>query len=252
MLTTLGARDVRLVGKLMATLADSEDRDRMRIRAGEVLLDLMRADQFASFVWDPVRRTFGDRVFLNMDPANVDTYDAYYQFHDPITLEMKKRVRATHVNEVLEQPALERTEFFNDFLARDGLHFGMNYHGHDGVRHVGDLRIWRRRGKANFDRSEVALLDLIGPAFTSAMRTAHRFAHRRGGDDRATRIAVAAAHYRLTPRETQVAQALAAGGSDATIAEACAMSVSTLRTHLTHMFAKTGCRSRAALLGALL
>lgn len=252
MLTTLGARDVRLVGKLMATLADSEDRDRMRIRAGEVLLDLMRADQFASFVWDPVARTFGDRVLLNMDPANVDTYDAYYQFHDPITLEMKKRVRATHVNEVLEQPALERTEFFNDFLARDGLHFGMNYHGHDGVRHVGDLRIWRRRGKANFDRSEVALLDLIGPAFTSAMRTAHRFADRRSGDDRAARIAVSAARYRLTPRETEVAQALTAGGSDQTIAEACAMSVPTLRTHLTHMFAKTGCRSRSALLGALL
>ncbi|MGX1309607.1 DNA-binding CsgD family transcriptional regulator [Amorphus suaedae] len=252
MLTTLGARDVRLVGKLMATLADCEDRDRMRTRAGEVLLDLLKADQFASFVWDPVARTFGDRVFLNMDPANLDSYDAYFQFRDPITLELKKRVRATHVNEVLEQPALERTEFFNDFLARDGLHFGMNFHGHDGVRHVGDLRIWRRRGKANFDRSELALLDLIGPAFTSAMRTAYRFAGRQTGDDRDARIAVAAAHYRLTPRETEVARALAAGGSDATIAEACGMSVPTLRTHLTHMFAKTGCRSRAALLGVLL
>tara|TARA_R110002020_G_scaffold37830_21_gene114125 strand:+ start:3951 stop:4709 length:759 start_codon:yes stop_codon:yes gene_type:complete len=252
MLTTLGARDVRLVGKLMATLADSEDRDRMRIRAGEVLLDLMRADQFASFVWDPVAHTFGDRVFLNMDPANLDSYDAYFQFRDPITLQLKKRARATHVNEVLEQPELERTEFFNDFLARDGLHYGMNYHGHDGVRHVGDLRIWRRRGKANFDRAELALLDVIGPAFTSAMRTAHRFAARRNGGDRTARIGVSAARYRLTPRETEVAQALAEGGTDATIAEACGMSVPTLRTHLTHMFAKTGTGSRAALLGALL
>ena len=40
--------------------------------------------------------------------------------------------------------------------------------------------------------------------------------------------------------------------TDATIAEACGMSVPTLRTHLTHMFAKTGTGSRAALLGALL
>jgi len=252
MLTTLDSREVRLVGKLMTTLADCEDSGRLRLRAGEILLDLLKADHFASYVWDPAARTFGGRVFLNMDPANLDAYSAYFQFRDPITLELKKRARATHVNEILEQPDLERTEFFNDFLARDGLHYGMNYHGHDGVRHVGDLRIWRRRGRGNFDRGELALLDLIGPAFTTAMRSAQRFGERHGAVDRQARIAASAARYRLTPRETDVARALAAGGTDATVAEACAMSVPTLRTHLTHMFAKTNTGSRAALLAALL
>lgn len=252
MLTTLGAREVRLVGQLMATLADCEDSQRLRTRAGEVLLDLFRADHFASYVWDPDTRTFGSRVFLNMDPGNLDSYAAYYQFRDPITLALKQRARATHVNEIMAQPSLERTEFFTDFLARDGLCYGMNYHGHDGVRHVGDLRIWRGRRRSNFSEHEIALLDLIGPAFTTAMRTAQRFRAGRLGVDRGERIAAAAVRFHLTQRERDVALALAEGGTDSAIAEACGISVPTLRTHLTHMFAKTGTRSRAALLAALL
>lgn len=252
MLTTLDARDVRLVGELMTTLADCEDGERLRLRAGEILLDLFRADHFASYVWDPAAGVFDSRVFINMDPANLDTYAAYFQFRDPITLALKRHGRAAHVNEVMDQQSLEATEFFNDFLARDGLRFGMNYHGHVDLEHVGDLRIWRRRGRPNFERTDVALLDLIGPAFARAMRSARLLANHRREADRAARIGAAADRHGLTPRERDVAFALVAGGTDTQIARTCGISVPTLRTHLSHMFAKTGTRSRAALLAALL
>ena len=110
----------------------------------------------------PKAARFGERVALNMDAANLDRYAQWHQHHDPITFVLQSRRRATRVTEVMPQRALMRTAFFNDFLSRDGLHWGMNLHAFDGERALGDLRIWRgaragdsaaREGAAGPDRA---------------------------------------------------------------------------------------------------
>ncbi len=40
----------------------------------------------------------------------------------------------------MPQRELMRTGFFNDFLARDGLHRGINAYSYAGQRNIGDLR----------------------------------------------------------------------------------------------------------------
>ena len=87
-------------------------------------------------------------VFLNMSPDNLARYEEYYQFRDPITPVLQKRRRATLVREVMPQDELEKTEFFNDFLIQDGLHHGINVYAYDGDLNIGDLRIWRGKGRA--------------------------------------------------------------------------------------------------------
>ena len=94
------------------------------------LLHLLKADFFASFIWNPSTPSFGDPVLLNMCPANVARYEIHHQFHDPIIHLLQKRRRATLVCEVMDQEALEKTEFFNDFLKKDGLHHGMNLYAY--------------------------------------------------------------------------------------------------------------------------
>jgi|DewCreStandDraft_4_1066084.scaffolds.fasta_scaffold24573_2 DNA-binding CsgD family transcriptional regulator/PAS domain-containing protein len=56
-----------------------------------------------------------------------------------------------------------------------------------------------------------------------------------------------AQRYRLTPRESAVLRELAAGGTPEEIAHAMAVSITTLRSHLASLFAKTGCRRQAEL-----
>jgi hypothetical protein len=53
--------------------------------AGVELLKLLRADYFASFIWNPDERRFAGHVFINMDPLNLERYSSYYQFHNPLT-----------------------------------------------------------------------------------------------------------------------------------------------------------------------
>jgi DNA-binding CsgD family transcriptional regulator len=57
--------------------------------------------------------------------------------------------------------------------------------------------------------------------------------------------------FRLTKRESDVAAMMAVGKSPDEIAEALDVRVSTVRTHLIHIFEKTGMRSQAALVALL-
>ena len=219
--------------RTFALLAEDLGEREVRLTLGEALLELLRADQFASFVWDARAQRFSDGVWLHMDPANLANYDAWFQYHDPITFKLQACRRATAVSEVMPHRELARTEFFNDFLARDGLHWGINLHAFDGDRALGDLRIWRARTRREFEPHDKALLGLVEPAFIAALRRA--------------RPASAA----LSPREREVAQAVQRGLTDKQIARELGLSVSSVRTYLGRLFDKTGATRRAGLAQSL-
>lgn len=132
---------------------------------------------------------------------------------------------------------LMRTPFFNDFLSRDGLHWGMNLHAFDGQRALGDLRIWRSRGRGDFGEHEKALLNLIEPPFAGALQRAQRAE------------AGPAVWAPLSPREQQVARAVREGLTDKDIARRMEVAVPTARTYLRRIFGKLGIERRSALAG---
>ncbi len=71
--------------------------------------------------------------------------------------------------------------------------------------------------------------------------------------DRITRcLATAAEAYRLSPAQARLARRLSEGDDLAAAAAALGVSVNTVRTQLQRIFDKTGVRSRAALIRALL
>lgn len=240
----LTAPEQQALRGVFALLAeDDRDEREIRERLGQALLDLLHADQFASFVWDAAGNSFGSRVAIHMDPANLDTYAQWHQHHDPITFVLQSRRRATRVTEVMPQRELMRTPFFNEFLARDGLHWGMNLHAFEGDRALGDLRIWRRKGRGDFGDHEKALLDLIEPAFIGALQRAQRAAAAAMPSSHAP----ASSDALLSAREQEVARCVREGLTDKEIARRMAVSVPTVRTYLRRIFDKLGIERRSAL-----
>jgi len=231
------ASESRVLARVFGLLSEDLAEHDVRAAVGQHLLELLEADYYASFVWQDATRRFEKAVFLNMDPANLATYDAYYQYHDPITFKFQARREPTLVTQVMPQRDLMRTEFFNDFLARDGLYWGVNAYSFSGGRNIGDIRIWRGRQRGNFDAHTLELLRLIEPAFTGALVRAA------GGS--VTAQAGGSPILRLSVREFEIARMISDDLSDKEIAYRLQVEISTVRTHIERIFGKLGVRRRS-------
>jgi len=240
----LSAQQATVLGRVMATLAEPFGEAEIRERIGALMLELLGAQHYASYVWDADRRCFDAGVHLNMDATNLLQYERYYQYHDPITLTLQQHRRAVRVTDVLAQERLTRTEFFNDFLARDGLHWGVNLYAWSGDHNIGDMRIWRDRRRANFDDNDLAVLDLVRPAFVAALR-------RSRCELVPPAPAEPSAASPLSKRENEVASLAACGLHDKEIARRLGISITTVRTHLDHAFRKLGVTNRMLLVQRL-
>jgi DNA-binding CsgD family transcriptional regulator len=238
------AAESRVLSRIFGLLSEDLSEHDVREAVGHDLLELLQADYYASFVWQEKSGRFDKAVFLNMDPKNLAAYDSYFQYHDPITFKLQARREATLVTQVMPQRELMRTEFFNDFLARDGLYWGVNAYSYVGDRNIGDVRIWRSRKRGNFDAHTLELLRLIEPAFTGALVRAE-------GAPESVAITGPSAELKLSVRELEIARMIADDLSDKEIAWRLGVEISTVRTHLKRIFAKLGVRRRSGVASLL-
>jgi DNA-binding CsgD family transcriptional regulator len=237
----LDSRQANSLARLITWFTEDYEETEIRTRVGQELLTLLQADYFASYVWDPSTGRFSDRVAINMADDNLGAYERYYQFRDPITPQLQAQRFPTLVTQIMPQRELVRTEFFNDFLAIDGLYHGVNVFAYDGDVNIGDLRIWRHKRREAFDGDTLALLSLIQPAFTHALQRAKQ----KLSD---TPAAVSGAGFHLSERQLAIGQYVCQGLSDKEIAQKLDVAFSTVRTQLSRMFEKLGVHSRTQLI----
>ncbi len=237
----LTERETELVFSIMADLSNEFDHSEVRLRVGEKMLQLLNADYFASYTWDPAATKFVSRVQINMSDDNLRNYEEYYQFCDPITPILQRRKKATPVREVMAYDRLYKTKYYQDFLRKDGLHYGVNLFAYDLGNNIGDLRIWRGRKREDFGSREIALLDAIGPSFVNALvrATASKTVPQR--------FANLTDEINITSRQAEVADLLVAGLSDEEICKKLNVSKPTLRSHISAIFRKTGLSRRSQL-----
>jgi len=168
----LTSRETGLVSDIFAVLADSLPEQLMRQEVGVRMLSLLRADHLGSYVWDETKKEFVNRVSFNMSEDNLSEYEQYYQYRDTVTPRLQNCREAVRVTDKIPQGELVRTELFNDFLRRDGLHWGMNMYAWAGDSNIGDLRIWRGKHREDFSDHDLAMAEFIRPAFTAALARA--------------------------------------------------------------------------------
>lgn len=226
---------------LIEHFSASDDPRQLRLDCGESLLRLFNADHFASYIWQSDKEGFHSPCQLNLDNNNLSRYQDYYQFHDPITHKMRHSRQAISVNQVISQSDLMKTEFYQDFLAHDGMHYGVNLYVFDEQgNNLADFRLWRSRHRDNFDNNDLEMLNIIAPHFRNSMRRLNKC----DGQQLVQR-------YQLTQREFEVLGLLNQAFSDQQIAEQLHISLSTCRTHIRRVYQKLDVHQRAQLLDFL-
>ncbi|WP_438998453.1 helix-turn-helix transcriptional regulator [Variovorax beijingensis] len=245
----LSTNQTRALSDLMRLVANATDGDELRERMALPLLDLLRADTYVSMVWDGERQRFGRTAALNMSEESLRSWDDYFRFVDPLTYPMMQRRKPTLATQVLCQTDLSRTEFFNDFLRRDRMYWGVNVYFYDRERCVGDVRIWRNRERGNFDTGEIEILNLVEPAITAALsRLAWKETAPAREEDEPTE-AILQREGRLSKREAEVAWLVSCGCPDKEIQSRLGLEYPTVRFHLGNAFKKLRVTNRAALVG---
>jgi DNA-binding CsgD family transcriptional regulator len=237
----IDTKQANSLARLMTWFTEDYKEAEIRRRVGQELLTLLQADYFASYVWDAAAGCFSGRVAINMADDNLGAYERYYQFRDPITPQLQARRVPTLVTQIMPQRELVGTEFFNDFLAVDGLYHGVNLYAYDGDVNIGDLRIWRHKRRESFGGDTLALLSLIQPAFTHTLQRARQ-------ESPGVATPASGVELPLSERQLAIGQYVCQGLSDKEIAQQMDVAFSTVRTQLSRMFEKLNVHSRTQLI----
>jgi DNA-binding CsgD family transcriptional regulator len=232
----------------MRLLAGATDGDLLREQLALPMLDLLGADTYVSMVWNGDAQRFERFTALNIAADTLSSWDEYYRFVDPLTFPMMERRRPTVATQILRQHELARTEFFNDFLQRERMHWGINVYFYERDECIGDFRIWRHRHRGNFQSADIEVLRLVEPAITAALARLHwERAHTPRPDASERAEALLERSARLSQREAQVAWLVSCGCPDKQIARRLNLSYPTVRFHVANAFRKLQVDNRAAL-----
>jgi DNA-binding CsgD family transcriptional regulator len=229
----------RTIELFSADHASSQD---LRTSIGASLLDLLDADLYASYVWNSQNAMFEFGVAVNIDQASIHDYESYFQHRHKQGNARWVRRGVNPVSALIPHSDLMRTEIYNEFLRPSGHYYGINLFAFEGRDSIGDIRIWRRNGRPDFDRDEVALLSLIEPGFVQALKRTAPLSRSAGS---------APALTKLSPRESAVAGLAAKGFTDKEIARQLSVTFATVRAHLDNAFAKLGVHNRTQLASLL-
>jgi DNA-binding CsgD family transcriptional regulator len=170
-------------------------------------------------------------------------YEDRFRLLDPFDPQRfaETNVTVANIAYVGGQTAFERTAYGGVFLPCIGLKWAACLYLRDAGRIVAGVKLLREPELADFTAGETALLQHTHRFLQSTFVLARRVPLPSSTPDVLSR-------YDLTPREREVARLAAGLATNTQIGHALFISPATVKTHITHVFAKLGIQSRTQLL----
>jgi DNA-binding CsgD family transcriptional regulator len=145
----------------------------------------------------------------------------------------------------LPLPALRQTRYFHEFMVPNQQRYVVDIFFRQNGRIVAVLGLLRRMESGAFAENELALLRRLQP-FLEFLLLRHYLPRRAGWQQQMQEA------FALTSREFEVLELVLHGLANQAIATRLNLKLSTVKTHLHHLFNKTGTANRAELLALCL
>ncbi len=182
-------------------------------------------------------------AFDNMSPSVQKNYQKNYQTLDPLN-----PAKFAETDDILltidsQMPPhlLRRSVYYLEFMKPNNQHYVVDMFFRREGEIVAVLSMLRDDSLGNFTQEELSLLRKQQPFLQYALNAVYlpkRLEERRSMEDK----------YGLTKRELDVLEHLIAGASNKLIGETLGLGLPTVKTHIQHIYQKTGVSSRIELL----
>jgi DNA-binding CsgD family transcriptional regulator len=183
-------------------------------------------------------------VTVNLDLAAHQAYDAYYHTIDPVWPKLFELPPGTAVDDcaLVPEPALERTEIYNDLYRQNHLWFCLSWYTVDVTAQPVCLAIYRPRQQPTYTSEELRMLRAVVPHLDRAVQIEGRIA---AAADRRKAIQLPQAGPDLSGRERDCLARIAQGASSKSIARQLALSVHTVNEYIASAMRKLQASSRS-------
>jgi DNA-binding CsgD family transcriptional regulator len=243
----LNTQQSKMLAELCAVMASDVSKEQLLQTLAQPLAEFMRADHLVSRQWNATTHRYAICASYNVKPSRIRAYEEHFQFCDPITPRLRAMRTPARVSDVCSAQELEGSEFYNDHLRQDGIHWGVNLYAYRGDACLGDLVIYRARGREDFSGQDMACLNILAPVFTAALSRLETVESTKtawlGHDETELRQLLSGSGL-LSQREADVVLLCLNGYSDKDIARQLHIGFTTVRYHLGHAFEKLGVQGR--------
>ena len=185
------------------------------------------------------------RTVVGVPPGAVgaherDAFDRHFREHPLVRYHALEQGAFAHrITDSIPHARFRESALYNDYYRRIGLSHAVALPVRMDGRELASF-VLNRQG-SDFSDRELALLDVLRRPLSRLFARAHTGARKRLALDADT-----VAHFRLTAREAEVLQWVAAGKTDRDIALLLACSPRTVHKHLQRAYAKLGVETRTA------
>lgn len=182
-----------------------------------------------------------DFRLLRMDVRTHRDYLDHYRDFDPLqpALCRDEHRAVVPLREAMACQPADSRRIYQGFLVRHGIRDVVEVIAHSGQRPVAGISLLRLGAQAPFDADELQRLDGLRGLLDLAVRQLPAAPPEKDG------------LTGFTPREQEIALLLREGLSNKDLARQLNLGLATVKTHLIHLFRKTGARSRTELVRKL-
>lgn len=203
------------------------------------LLDIRSS---AFYLVDPNMQHRG-LVTHNLTREDDKLYQSRYMREDPLNPARHEKggARVVHMDSIMRPELIEQLAYYQDFLKPLGLRYVADMFFRSEGKIIAVITMLRAGSQGPFTAAEIALLERLQPFLEFALNRVYlpeRIAERRTIEQK----------YRLTARELDVLELVLSGASNKLIARELMLGLPTVKSHLQHIYRKTGVTTRTELL----
>ncbi len=215
-------------------------------KALELINSMLQLSESVFFLVEPDMQHRGAVVFNS--GSNIEKeYSATYGKMDPLNPERfnNRDDRIVTLDSQMAPHILKQTIYFQEFMVPNNHRYVADMFFRYEGQIIAVLTMLRQDLLGNFNKSELVLLRKLQPFLEYSLNSVYlpeRSRERRSVSEK----------YSLTEREIDVIELLLSGATNKGIALELSLGLPTVKTHLHHIFQKTGVQSRSELVSKVL